>query len=163
MQLEPFRVQPALLKWEREDYLISTDPALLDLDVIHGFLVRSTWSAGIPRELVRRALANSLAFGLYKGGRQIGMARVTTDFATFAYLADVFILEEFRGRGLSRWLMDAVHAHPDLQGLRRWLLATSTAAGLYRKVGWSPVARPEIFMEISVPDIYTRQKSTGTG
>jgi GNAT superfamily N-acetyltransferase len=161
MQLEPFRVQPALLEWKREDYLISSNPALLDLEVIHGFLTRSTWAAGIPRETVQRALANSFAFGLYKSGGQIGMARVTTDFATFAYLADVFILEEYRGRGLSRWLMEAVHEHPDLQGFRRWLLATSTAADLYRKVGWSPVARPEIFMEISVQDIYARQKPTG--
>lgn len=163
MQLEPFRVQPTLLEWTREDYLISTNPALLDLDVIHGFLTRSTWSAGIPRETVQRALANSFPFGLYKGGSQIGMARVTTDFATFAYLADVFVLEEHRDRGLSRWLMEAVHAHPDLQGFRRWLLATKTAAWLYRKVGWSPVAQPEIFMEISVPDIYTRQKPPGNG
>ncbi len=163
MQPELFRVKPSLLEWKREDYLISTDPALLDLDVIHGFLTRSTWSTGIPRETVQRALANSFPFGLYQGGKQIGMARVTTDFATFAYLADVFVLEEYQGRGLSRWLMEAVHAHPELQGFRRWLLATSTAAWLYRKMGWSPVARPEIFMEISVPDIYTRQKPTGTG
>lgn len=160
MQLEPFRVRPEVREWRREDYLISTDPALLDLDVIHGFLTRSSWAAGIPRELVQRSLANSFAFGLYKAGKQIGMARITTDFATFAYLADVFVLEEFRGRGLSRWLMEAVHAHPDLQGFRRWLLATSTAAWLYTKVGWSPLAKPEIFMEISVPDIYKHQKPT---
>ncbi|PTL76239.1 GNAT family N-acetyltransferase [Vitiosangium sp. GDMCC 1.1324] len=163
MQLEPFRVQPTLLEWKREDYLISTHPALLDLDVIHGYLTRSTWAAGIPRETVQRSLANSFPFGLYKSGSQIGMARVTTDFATFAYLADVFILEEYRGQGLSRWLMEAVHAHPDLQGFRRWMLATSTAAGLYRKVGWSPAARPEIFMEITDPDIYKRPKPTGNG
>ncbi|RKH14032.1 N-acetyltransferase [Corallococcus sp. CA053C] len=163
MPLESLRVEPTRLEWRRDAYLISTDPSLLDLEVIHGFLTRSTWSTGIPRETVQRALANSFPFGLYQGDRQIGMARVTTDFATFAYLCDVFVLEEFRGRGLSRWLMEAVHAHPDLQGFRRWLLATSTAAALYRKVGWSPVARPEIFMEISVQDIYTRQKPTGTG
>lgn len=146
-----------LAEWRRDEYLVSTDRRRLDIDAIHGFLVTSTWAAGIPRETVVRSIESSLPFGLYKGDRQVGFARVTTDHATFGYLADVYVLEELRGLGLGRWLMEAVMAHPDLQGFRRWLLATSTAPWLYEKLGWTPLKRPEIFMEIFVPDVYTRR------
>jgi N-acetylglutamate synthase-like GNAT family acetyltransferase len=135
-------------------YSISTDPALLDLDVIHGYLVRSYWSPGIPRETVARAIAHSLCFGVYQGAQQIGFARVVTDQATFAYLADVFILEEHRQQGLSKWLVSVIQAHPHLQGLRRFLLATLDAHGLYAQFGFTPVAKPERMMEIARPNLY---------
>ncbi len=138
----------------RGPYLISTDPARLDLDVVHGFLARSYWAEGIPRELVERSIRHSICFGLFDGPRQIGFARVVTDRATFGYLADVFVLESHRGRGLAQWLMEAVMAHPDLQGLRRWGLVTRDAHALYRKVGFTGLAHPDRFMEISRPGIY---------
>jgi len=114
-------------------YEIDTDRARLDLRVIHEFLVGSHWARGIPFSLLQRAIARSLPFGLYKDGRQVGFARVVTDRATFAYLADVFVLDAERGQGLGRWLVEAILAHPGLQGLRRWLLGTRDAQGLYRK------------------------------
>ncbi len=132
----------------RDDYVISTDQALLDRPVIHAFLAQTYWSPGVPPEVVDRALDHSLTFGVYKGSEQVGLARVITDFATFAYVADVFILPQFRGQGLSVWLIESVLAHPDLQGLRRWLLATLDAHGLYSKHGFKPLATPERFMEI---------------
>jgi GNAT superfamily N-acetyltransferase len=128
----------------------------LDLDVIHGFLTRSYWSPGIPRETVERAIQHSLPFGLYLGAAQVGFARVITDFATFGYLADVFILEEHRGKGLSKWMMEILFSHPELQGFRRWMLATRDAHGLYRQVGFNSLAAPERFMEKWDPDIYRR-------
>lgn len=138
-------------------YEISADPARLDLDVIHGFLSRSYWSPGIPRHTVERGLQHSLCFGIYDGGGQVGFARVVTDRATFAYLADVFVLEAHRGKGLSKCLMAAVRAHEDLQGLRRFLLATRDAHGLYRAFGFKDVAYPTRLMEIIDPDVYQRQ------
>jgi GNAT superfamily N-acetyltransferase len=138
------------------DYTISDDPARLDLDVIHGFLSRSYWSPGIPRETVARAIANSICFGVYLGGTQVGFARLVTDRATFAYLADVFVLEPHRGRGLSRALMELVLAHPEAQGLRRWLLATRDAHGLYRKFGFTELANPAMFLTRHDPDVYQR-------
>jgi GNAT superfamily N-acetyltransferase len=140
----------------REDYLISTDKALLDLKVIHDFLSQSYWAAGIPVEIVQSSIANSLCFGVYKGSRQIGFARIITDFATFAYLADVFILEEFRGQGLSKWLMEIIVSHPDLQGLRRWMLATRDAHELYRRYGFNEINIPERWMEKHFPDVYLK-------
>lgn len=134
------------------DYQISSDPQRLDLSVIHGYLTRSYWSPGIPREVVERAAMNSLCFGAYLGDEQVAFARLVTDRATFAYLADVFVLEAHRGRGLSQRLMAAVLAHPELQGLRRMLLATRDAHALYAKFGFEPVARPERFMERHRPD-----------
>jgi GNAT superfamily N-acetyltransferase len=146
----------------REDYLVSTDPALLDLPLIHEFLSnRSYWAAGIPLEVVRRSVENALCFGLYQGGRQIGFARVVTDRATFAYLADVFVLEAYRGRGLSKWLLDCVMGHADLQGLRRFLLGTRDAHGLYERHGFTPLTNPERFLEIFRPDVYARMKAEG--
>jgi GNAT superfamily N-acetyltransferase len=136
-------------EWRRGEYVISTDPARVDLDVTHAFLSeRSYWAAGITREQLERAIANSLVFGIYRGDAQVGLARVVTDYAAFAYVADVFVLEEERGKGLSVWLMQTIVAHPHLQGLRRWMLGTRDAHGLYEKVGFRPVAAPERWMEI---------------
>jgi len=139
----------------RGEFHISTAPALLDVPLIHEFLCRrSYWAAGIPLEVVRRSLDNSLCFGLYAGGQQVGFARVVTDRATFAWLADVFVLEEYRGRGLSKWLVEVVLGYPELQGLRRFLLGTRDAHGLYRRYGFAPLADPGRFLEVFRPDIY---------
>ena len=129
-------------------YDISTDPSRLQLDAIHAYLVRSYWSPGIPRDVVARAIANSLCFGIHLGERQVGFARVITDKASFAYLADVYVLEEHRGQGLSKRLMAEILAHPELQGLRRFLLATADAHGLYAQFDFKPLARPQNMMEL---------------
>jgi GNAT superfamily N-acetyltransferase len=151
-------MQPAALEVRQGDYLISTDPARLDLEVIHDYLSnQSYWAAGIPKELVRKALENSLCFGLYQDEHQIGLVRVVSDFATFAYVSDVFILPQARGLGLSKWLMSVVMAHPSLQGLRRWSLATTDAHSLYTRFGFTPLHNPERHMEIFDPEIYTRR------
>ncbi len=136
-------------EWRRDDYVISTDPSLLDLDVVHGFLQRSYWAADRPFETVRRSVEHSLNFGLYPVGdrRQVGFARVVTDFATFAWLCDVFIDETHRGQGLGVWLTETVLGHPRLEGLRVWLLGTRDAHGLYEKVGFEPVSPPERWMQ----------------
>ena len=138
------------------DLRISTDPAQLEIPVIHRFLsTQSTWAKGIGEMLVRRSMANSLCFGGYLAdGRQVAFARVITDRATFANLVDVFVLPEYRGLGYSRQLMDAVVAHPDLQGLRRFTLATGDAHGLYARYGFTAPSRPQTLMEKYVPDIY---------
>jgi GNAT superfamily N-acetyltransferase len=141
-------------EWRRDEYLVSTDKRKLDIDVVHGFLCRSYWAEGIPREVVERSIEHSLPFGVYKGEQQIGFARVVTDYATFAYIGDVFILEEYRGLGLSKWLMHAVVEHPALQDLRRWMLLTRDAHGLYRKVGFTEPTTPERYMERVFPDVY---------
>ena len=141
-------------EWRRGEYLISTDKSRLDLTLIHNFLRTSYWAAGIPLEVVRRSIEHSLSFGLYKEDQQIGYARVITDFATFAYLGDVFILEPFRGQGLSKWLMEVIVTYPELQGFRRWILLTKDAHGLYKKVDFTGVATPERYMERFFPDVY---------
>jgi GNAT superfamily N-acetyltransferase len=138
------------------NWTLSFDPDAIDLDVIHGFLTTSYWSPGIPRETVARAIAGSLCVGAYRVGRQIGFARVVSDRATFAYLADVFVLEEARGQGVGRAMVRALMEHPELQGLRRWFLATLDAHGVYEALGWQPIAHPERLLEITVPDIYRR-------
>ena len=143
-------------EWSDGAILISDDRNLLDLDVIHGFLVGSYWSEGIPRELLERAIQNSIPFGVYDGGKQVGFARVVTDRGTFAYLADVFVMESHRGRGLSKHLMRVIMSHPELQGLRRWHLVTRDAHGLYRKSGFFELRDASLHMEIVVPDIYKR-------
>jgi GNAT superfamily N-acetyltransferase len=140
--------------FEREGYLISTDPAQFDLDAIHAYLVRAYWCEGIPRETMERAIANSLCFALFRGKAQIGFARVITDSATYAYLCDVYVLEDYRGKGLGKWLMECVMAHPALQGLRRFSLATRDAHGLYRQFGFRELSKPESMMEILRPNIY---------
>jgi GNAT superfamily N-acetyltransferase len=141
-------------EWWHGEYLISTDQSRLDVPAIHAFLTSAYWAADIPIEVVQRSIKGSLAFGLYQGDRQIGFARVITDYATFAYIGDVFMLEDYRGRGLARWLMEVVVAHPRLQGLRRWLLATRDAHALYRTVGFAPLAAPERWMERRFPDVH---------
>lgn len=139
-------------------YEISTDPGRLQLDAIHAYLTRSYWSPGIPKDVVATAIANSLCFGLYlrdadgrgRGDAQVGFARVVTDRASFAYLADVYVLEEHRGQGLSKRLVEQVLAHPELQGMRRFLLATRDAHGLYAQFGFKAPAKPQNFMELRV-------------
>ena len=138
----------------RDALLVSTDPARLDFEAVHGWISRSYWAAGIPRETLQRALAGSICFGLYEDGRQLGLARVITDGATFAYLCDVYVDDARQRGGLGSFLMECVHAHPALQGLRRWALITRDAHGLYRKVGYAPLARPEGWMERHRPDAY---------
>jgi GNAT superfamily N-acetyltransferase len=135
-------------------YEINCDKAHLDIDAIHSFLSQSYWSPGIPRAVVERAIANSLCFGVLHQGQQVGFARVVTDKATFAYLADVYIVPEHRGKGLSRRLMEQIVRHPDLQGLRRMLLATRDAHALYAKFGFKPLAAPDIMMEVHNPNAY---------
>jgi N-acetylglutamate synthase-like GNAT family acetyltransferase len=138
------------------EYEISTDTNRLDVDVIHRFLAQeSYWSAGIPRVIVERAIGNSLCFGVYHHAAQVGFARVVTDKSTFAFLADVFILSAHRGKGLSKWLMRCVVEHETLQGLRRFLLLTSDAHGLYRQFGFAELGNPSRFMEILQQDIYS--------
>jgi ribosomal protein S18 acetylase RimI-like enzyme len=142
---------------DRDGYLISDDPARLDRALIHRFLSEeSYWAAGIPRDLVERALDNSICFGVYRGGEQVGFARAVTDRATFAYLSDVFVLDEHRGLGLGQWLVETVLEHPDLQGLRQFILGTWDAHSLYERFGWHPLERPERFMTIEYrpEDIY---------
>jgi len=131
----------------RDGFLISTDPARLDVDAITDMLTRAYWAQGRPRERTERALQNSLVFGLFDGERQIGLARVVTDYAIFAYLCDVFIHEDYRGRGLGKWLMQTIMEHPELQGLRRWTLATADAHGLYRQYGFDALSEPHKWME----------------
>ena len=138
----------------RDQFTVSTDPARLDVDAIHAYLTRSYWAGNIPRDIVARALAGSLCFGVYDGAAQIGFARVVTDRATFAYFADVYVLEGYRGRGLSKWLMQVIMAHPDLQGLRRFSLVTLDAHGLYEQFGFRRLTTTERHMEIVRPDIY---------
>ena len=140
-------------------YEISVDPARLDLAVIYRYLSEEAyWSPGIPREIVERAVANSLCFGVYTAaGAQVGFARLITDRATYAYLADVFVLSEYRGQGLSKRLMEAIIAHPELQGLRRWMLATRDAHSLYARYGFTPLAKPERVMERHDPNAYAKK------
>jgi GNAT superfamily N-acetyltransferase len=145
----------AVMEHRRAEFLISTDRSRLDLDLIHGFLTNCYWAKAIPRDLVARSIEFSLCFGIYDGsGAQVGFARVISDFATFAYLGDVFVLESHRGRGLSKWLMQCVMQHPGLQGLRRWILLTRDAHGLYSQFGFTPLSAPERYMELHQPNVY---------
>jgi GNAT superfamily N-acetyltransferase len=122
----------------KDGCLVSTDNSKLDIGMIHDYLTnQSYWAKNIPRDVVERSIGNSLCFGIYEGEKQIGFARLVTDKATFAYLADVFILEDHRGKGLSKWLIEVIQTHPDMQGLRRWMLGTRDAHGLYEKFGWT--------------------------
>jgi GNAT superfamily N-acetyltransferase len=144
-----------IVEHRRGEFLISTDPARLDLDVIHGFLTNCYWAKGIPREVVARSIEHALCFGIYDGsGAQVAFARVISDFATVAYVGDVFVIDSHRGRGLGKWLMEAITAHPSLHGLRRWILTTRDAHGLYSQVGFTPVKFPERYLERHDPHVY---------
>ena len=145
--------------YERLGYSITNDVDAMDIDAIHAFLSRSYWAPGVPREVVERSLRGALCFGLFKDGAQVGLARVITDRATFAYLSDVYVLEEHRGQGLARWLVGVILAHPELQGLRRFVLATKDAHGLYEKLGFVPLAQPEMFLEIFQSNPYQSSKT----
>lgn len=149
-------------QWLRGGYTISCDRAKFDFDFVHQFLTASYWSEGIPRATVEKAFSNSLAFGLYDHEKQTGMARVVTDYATYGYLADVFVAEGYRGLGLGKWMLECVMGHPDLQGLRRFGLVTRDAQGLYSQFGFRELGNPARHMEIVRPDIYlaTRPPST---
>ena len=149
------------MTWARDDYTVSDDPDRLDLEAVHAYLARSYWSPGVPLEVVRAAAAGSLAFGLYHGGAQVGYARVVTDRATFAYVCDVYVLEDEQGQGLGRWLMTCVLAHPDLHGLRRWLLTTQDAHAFYQAVGFARTPFPERFMVIDHPSLYLEDAPDG--
>lgn len=144
-------------EWKQGEYTISTERARIDSAFVHGFLSRSYWAQNIPFEVVRSSIENSLCFGLYEAEKQIGFARVVTDSATFAYLCDVFVLEKYRGRGLSKWLMETILAHPKLQNLRRWMLATKDAHGLYSQFGFTALDAPDVFMQRHAPDVYLEQ------
>ena len=137
-------------------YTISTDKSRLDVDMIHEFLHSSYWAKHIPRELVERSIENSICFGAYEGGKQIGFARVITDSATFAYVGDVFVLPSHRGRGISKQLMLAIREHPALQRLRRWHLLTRDAHALYEQFGFHKLDKPERHMEIAVENPYVQ-------
>lgn len=140
---------------ERDGFQISTDGSRLDLDAIHEFLSKeSYWAKNRTREQTQTAIENSICFGLYHGDRQLGFARVVSDQATFAYVGDVYVIEEFRGRGLSKWLMQVIVEHPDLQGLRRWVLATRDAHGLYKQFEFDELRHPIRWMERTAPDAY---------
>ncbi|WP_317929802.1 GNAT family N-acetyltransferase [Halioxenophilus sp. WMMB6] len=140
-----------------DGYTISSSPEAMDLSLIHSYISRSYWAKGIGQETLAVAIANSLSFGVFlHSGEQVGFARMITDRATFAYMADVFILEEHRGKGLSKWLLQVIMAHPQLQGLRRLLLATRDAHGLYVQFGFKALAKPETFMEVLHSDIYSK-------
>ncbi len=141
-------------EWRRGEFVISTDRARIDIETVHRFISEeSYWGQGRAVEVVRRSIEGSLAFGLYRDERLVGFARVVTDYATFAWVADVFVLEEFRGHGLGRWLMETILAHPELQGFRRWVLATKDAQELYRRFGFSELKRPERWMERPDPNM----------
>jgi GNAT superfamily N-acetyltransferase len=139
---------PQIIEVKKDNFTISTDPSRLDVDAIANMLTRAYWALGRPRERTEHALANSLAFGVYDGEKQIGIARIISDYAIFAYLCDVFIHEDYRGHGLGKFLMETVKTHPDLQGLRRWVLATHDAHGLYKQYGFTPLENPNNWMEI---------------
>jgi GNAT superfamily N-acetyltransferase len=144
------------MEWTRGEYVISTDQERIDIAAAHRFLSdEAYWSPGVPLDVVSRAFANSIVFGLYHGTDQVGLTRVVTDRATFAWVCDVYVLPGHRGHGLGKWLIECVRAHPELQGLRRWMLATRDAHGLYAQFGFTPV-EPERFMEIRDADVYKR-------
>jgi GNAT superfamily N-acetyltransferase len=147
-------------EYQKDDFLISTDKTKLDLDLIHNFLKDSYWAKEIPFAIVKKSVDNSYCFGVYKNDVQIGFARIVSDFATFAYLADVFILEEYRGKGLSKWLMECIMQDSNLQNLRTFSLATWDAHTLYEKYGFKVIDKPERHMSISNIDIYKEMKNS---
>ncbi len=143
------------MEWEKDGFTISTDTDRLDIDVIHGYLTgESYWARERTREQTEAAIRHSICFGVYDGAALIGFARVVSDRATFAYIGDVFVLDGYRGRGLSKWLMETILAHPELQNLRRWVLATRDAHGLYSQFGFAGLKHPERWMELPAPNAY---------
>ena len=138
---------PGIIESQRDHFTISTDPARLDLDAMVDMLSRAYWAVGRPRERTERAIRNSLVFGVYEGEKQIGMARVVTDYSIFAYLCDVFIHEDYRAHGLGKWLIQTILQHPDLREMRRWVLVTSDAHGLYKQFGFTSIEDPEHWMQ----------------
>jgi GNAT superfamily N-acetyltransferase len=142
------------MQWFQGEYRLTDRRADMDAIAIHAYLQRSYWAAGIPLATVIRAVDHSLCFGVFRDAQQVAFARVISDFTTFAYRADVYVLEAHRGHGLSKWIMTTIGAYPDLQGLRRWMLATRDAHGLYKQSGFSALLHPEWMMEITTPDIY---------
>jgi GNAT superfamily N-acetyltransferase len=139
-------------------YEISTDKSRLDIGLIHEFLSSSYWAKGVPRSVIEKSVKNSLCFGAYCSGQQVGFGRAVTDLATFAYIADVFVLPEHRGRGIARSLIKAMLDHPELQGLRRFILATKDAHDLYAQCGFQPLSQPERYMTIHHPDVYQKRQ-----
>ena len=146
------------MEWRKGEFTVTDRREALDVDTVHRFLRESYWAKGVPRPIIEKAIDHSLCLGLYHESKQIGFARAVSDRATFAYLADVFVISAHRGRGLGEWLVSCVLAHPELQGLRRWLLATRDAHALYEKNGFVALRKPEWFMEINDPDLYQRGK-----
>lgn len=144
---------PAPVEWTRGKFLLTTDPAKVDAEAVQGYLSRSYWAEAIPLSVVERSLTRSLSFAVWDGGRQVAYARVVSDRATYAYLCDVFVLEAYRGQGISKWIVESILGHPQLQGLRRWTLVTRDAHPLYRGFGFEVVAKPECYMEIARPRI----------
>jgi GNAT superfamily N-acetyltransferase len=140
-----------MLHWTRNGFELSTDPARMDLDAVHGFISQSYWGRGRSKDVMRRAMENAICFGVFREGVQVAFARVVTDRAVFAYLADVFVQPAWRGQGLSKWILEAVNAHPDLQGIKRFLLATRDAHGLYAQFGFKPPADSKVYMERMSP------------
>jgi GNAT superfamily N-acetyltransferase len=148
------------MKWQQDEFTVTDNRGDLDIEMIHDFLCKvSYWAKHIPRSTVEKSVNHSLCFGLYHNGKQIGFARAITDCATFAYLADVFVVPDYRGRGLGKWLISCILLHPELQGLRRWMLATLDAHGLYEQNGFVKLQNPEWFLEIHNPHIYTQSNA----
>lgn len=148
------------MTWAKDHYTISTDKGKIDVDYVHSVLSRTYWAEDIPKSFVERSIEGSMCFSVYENQRQVGFARVITDKATFGYLADVFIDEAYRGRGLSKWLMEVIFSHPELQNLRRFMLGTRDAHGLYRQFGFTELAVPGRFMERAAPGIYKKMKQS---
>jgi GNAT superfamily N-acetyltransferase len=146
-------------EWYKNDDLVSTDKEKLDVQAIHQYLTRSTWAKGIDLDTVSASIENSLNFGVYRNELQIGFARLITDYATFAYLCDVYVLEEYQGDGLGRWVMECIHDHPLFEQFRRIVLFTTTAPWLYEKFGYQPVNQENYTWTITRPDIYTKGKN----
>ncbi len=147
------------ISFTKDRFSISTDRSKLDISVIHGFLSKSYWAEEIPKEIVQKAIDNSLCFGVYNAEKLVGFARVITDYATFGYLADVFIIDSERGKGLSKWLMECMLLHPQLQGLRNFCLMTQDAHSLYERYGFKNIPKPENFMAKKIEGIYKKKKA----
>ncbi|WP_130733952.1 GNAT family N-acetyltransferase [Flavobacterium sp. J27] len=151
----------AIITVQKEAFYISTDKEMLDIEAIHDFLsTKAYWSLHIPKETVIKSIENALCFGVYYEHKQIGFARIITDYATIAYLGDVYIVEAYRGNGLSKWLLETVMNHPELQGLRRWILLTGDAHGLYRQYGWTDIVDATKWMELHHKNVYVKQNES---